>query len=121
MANTPVWTPQPQCGLALVDPRPLAVCLVRPYADQFYNWASGGWEFPFSPANHLKVLAAMEGPSSLFAAVKFLDVGPLLVTRQDCAVLLVTVDGSGNPLAVVDCWTLPSPTPHPCAGNWKGW
>jgi hypothetical protein len=115
-----LWTRQPECSLVLAGPRALAVCVVRPRADQFYNWMTGGWESPFSASKHLKPLQAMEGPSSLFARVKYLDLGPMLVTRQDSAALLVTVDGSGNPLAVVDCWTLPTPTPNPCTGGWQG-
>jgi hypothetical protein len=119
MSSSTVWTCQPACNLVLVDPRALAVCVVRPSADQFYNWVTGGWESPFVAAQHLKVLQAMEGPSSLFATVKYVDLGPMLVTRQDSAALLVTVDGSGNPIAVVDCWTLPTPTPNPCTGGWQ--
>ena len=118
MPSSPSWTPQPECGLVLVDPRALAVCLVCPYADQFYNWATGGWEFPFAAAAHLKPLQAMEGPPSLFAPVQFLDVGPLPVRCPDCALLLVTIDGSGSPIAVVDCRTQPSPPPPGCAGSW---
>ena len=119
MPSLPSWMPQPACGLVLADARALAVCLVRPYADQFYNWTTGGWEFPFAASAHLKALQAMEPPPSLFSTVKFLDLGPMLVTREDCAALLVTVDGSGKPIAVVDCWTLPSPTPNSCVGGWQ--
>ena len=119
MPSLPSWKPQPACGLVLADSRALAVCLVRPNADQFYNWTTGGWEFPFAASAHLRALQAMESPPSLFSTVKFLDLGAMLVTRQDCAVLLVTVDASGNPIAVVDCWTLPSPTPSSCAGGWQ--
>jgi hypothetical protein len=107
------WTCQPASRLVLAGPRALAVCVVRPRADQFYNWVTGGWESPFVAAQHLKVLQAMEGPPSLFATVKSLELGPMLVTRQDCAALLVTVDSSGNPIAVADCRTLPTPTPDP--------
>jgi hypothetical protein len=111
------WKPQPQVAITLNDVRTLAVCLVRPADDLFYNWTSTGWETPFVAAAHLKPLQTMEAAPSLFSGVRYLDLGHILLDRSDVAALLLSTDASGNPIAVVDCWTLPSPTPNPVIGG----
>src|SRR5262245_59761617 len=114
---TPVWKPQPQVAITLNDVRPLAVCLVRAADDLFDNWTTTGWEPPFVASTHLKLLPAMEAPPSLFAGVRYLDLGHVFLDRSDVAALLISTDGLGNAVAVVDCWTLPAPTPNPVMGG----
>src|SRR6516165_10945468 len=112
------WKPQPSVAMTLVDSRPLAVCLVRAADDLFFNWTTTGWEAPFAAAAHCKPLTRMEPAASLFTNVQSIDLGEILIERSDVAALLLSVDASGNPIAVVDCWTLPSPTPNPVYGGW---
>src|SRR6478672_793870 len=99
--STVSWKPQPQVAITLNDARTLAVCLVRPADDLFYNWTTTGWEVPFAPAAHLKPLQTMEPVPSLFSGVRYLDIGATLLQRSDTAALLVAIDASGNPIAVV--------------------
>jgi hypothetical protein len=103
--------------MTLNDTRSLAVCLVRPMDDLFYNWTTTGWETPFAAAAHLKPLQSMEAAPSLFANVRYLDIGGMLLQRSDASALLLSIDATGNPIEVVDCWTLPTPTPNPVTGG----
>jgi hypothetical protein len=98
------------------DSRKLAACIVRPLDNLYYNWTTDGWESVFVTASHLKTLTPMQ-PSGLFSTVQTVDIGDTLVEQTDAALLLVSVDGTGAPIAVVDCWTLPSPTPPPVVGG----
>jgi hypothetical protein len=104
--------------ITLNDPRSLAVAIVRPADDKFFNWGTGAWEQPFAAAAHLRPLVPMEAAPSAFATVQTADIGAELLTRPDVAALLVSVDaGGGSPTyTVADVWTLPSRT-DPCFGG----
>jgi hypothetical protein len=103
--------------ITMVDPRNLAVAVVTAGNDKFYNWTTYAFEQPFNAAAHLKPLAPME-TSALFSQVLTADLGTILLQRTDASLVILTVDSSGNPLAVVDCWTLPNPRPDPGLGGW---
>jgi hypothetical protein len=105
--------------ITISDTRKLAVCVIQPAADRFYNWTTTGWENPFNAANHLIPFAPVEATPSVFAGVQSVDVGMILVERQDVAAVVMTVDNSNNPIAAVDVWTLPYPVGHPAAGGWS--
>jgi len=105
--------------ITIADTRKLAVCVIQPAADKFYNWTTTGWEQPFNPATHLVPFVALEATPSVFAGVESVDLGTVLVERTDVAAVVLTLDGSGNPIAVVDVWTLPYPVAQGAAGGWS--
>ena len=47
--------------ITMADTRTLAVAIIQPAADKFYNYTTGGWEQPFNAANHLKAADAAGG------------------------------------------------------------
>ncbi len=105
--------------ITMADTRTLAVAIIQPAADKFYNYTTGGWEQPFNAANHLKALTPLEASPSVFAGILTADISGVMVERTDVAAVVMTVDNSGNPIATVDVWTLPSPTPNPTCGGWS--
>jgi hypothetical protein len=101
------------------DSRLLAVCVIQPAADKFYNWITQGWDQTFKAAAHLQPLTPLEKSPSLFATVLSVDLGTIMLDRTDVAAIVMTVDSTGAPLAAIDVWTLPFPTPSPVAGGWS--
>jgi hypothetical protein len=105
--------------ITMADTRTLAVAVIQPAADKFYNYTTGGWEQPFNAANHLKPLTPLEASPSIFSGVLTADISGVMVERTDVAAVVITVDNSGNPIATVDVWTLPYPTSNPTCGGWS--
>jgi len=105
--------------ITLADTRQLAVAIIQPAADKFYNYTTGGWEQPFNAANHLRALAPVEASPSLFAGVVSADLSDVMIQRNDVAAVIMTLDNGGAPLATVDVWTLPYPVPDPTRGGWS--
>jgi hypothetical protein len=105
--------------ITMADTRTLAVAIIQPANDKFYNYTTGGWEQPFNAANHLKPLTPLEASPSVFAGILTADVSGIMVERSDVAAVVLTVDPTGNPIAAVDVWTLPYPVPDPTRGGWS--
>ncbi len=105
--------------ITMADTRTLAVAIIQPAADKFYNYTTGGWEQPFNPANHLKPLTPLEASPSIFSGILTADVSGIMVERADVAAVVLTVDTNGNPIATVDVWTLPYPVADPTRGGWS--
>jgi hypothetical protein len=105
--------------ITLADTRTLAVAIVQPAADKFYNYGTGGWEQPFNAANHLRPLAPLEAAPSLFSGIITADLSNIMIERSDVAAVVMTVDNTGAPIAAVDVWTLPYPVPDPVRGGWS--
>jgi hypothetical protein len=106
-------------NVTILDNRSLALAVINPAADLFYVWSSGVFSAPFSSAAHLKPLVPVEAPPSLLQYVQTCNIGNVLEQQGPAVVLLTwTVDGSGNAIAVVDCWPMPFPIPIPVAGGW---
>jgi hypothetical protein len=105
--------------ITIADTRTLAVTVIQPAADKFYNYTTGGWEQPFNAANHLKPLTPLEASPSIFSGILTADVSGIMVERVDVAAVVVTVDPTGNPIATVDVWTLPYPVADATRGGWS--
>jgi hypothetical protein len=105
--------------ITMADTRTLAVAVIQPAADKFYNYTTGGWEQPFNAANHLKPLTPLEASPSVFSGILTADVSGIMVERTDVAAVVLTVDPSGNPIATIDVWTLPYPVADPTRGGWS--
>jgi len=104
--------------ITLNDSRQLAVCVIMPAADKFYNWSTTGWEQPFLAKSHLLPLTPMEGIGSPFSTIVGADLGMVMVERTDVVAVVMTVDGTGAPIAVVDVWQAPYPVQYPTRGGW---
>ena len=103
--------------ITIADTRTLAITIVQPAADKFYNYATGGWEQPFNPANHLRPLTPLEASPSLFSGIITADLGNIMIERSDVAAVIMTVDNTGVPIEAVDVWTLPCPVADPTRGG----
>lgn len=105
--------------ITMADTRTLAVAIIQPANDKFYNYTTGGWEQPFNASNHLKMLTPMEASPSIFSGILTVDVSGVMIERSDVAAVLMTVDVTGTPIATVDVWTLPYPVPDATRGGWS--
>jgi hypothetical protein len=105
--------------ITLNDPRLLGVVVCRAADHLFYNWQMQGWESPFDATKHLMQFTRVEAATGLFGTVQCADIGMVLLNRSDCAALIMTLDGQGQPEAVTDCWTLPCPVPFPVMGGFQ--
>jgi hypothetical protein len=105
--------------ITIADTRTLAVAIIQPAVDKFYNYTTGGWEQPFNAANHLKPLTPLEAAPSVFSGILTADVSGIMVERTDVAAVVMTVDPTGNPIATIDVWTLPYPVSDPTRGGWS--
>jgi hypothetical protein len=103
--------------IVLVDSRMLGIMVVQPAKGMFWNWSTSLWETPFNAANHVQPCKTMEPAPSVFSAVVYASVGPALTQYLDSALLICTIDASGNVINVVDNWALPNPLPAGSPGS----
>jgi hypothetical protein len=103
--------------IVLVDSRMLGIMVVQPAKGMFWNWSTSLWETPFNAANHVQPCKTMEQAPSVFSAVVYASVGPALTQYLDSALLICTIDASGNVINVIDNWALPNPLPAGSPGS----
>src|SRR5262245_59626889 len=105
--------------ITLVDARHLGVVIVRqPGYNQFWNPQTTGWDHLFDPTHHEIAFGPLVVGPPLFAPAQTAAIGRVLLDGPGAAALIMTIDPpTAAPLAVVDCWTLPSPMPYPAAGG----
>ena len=68
---------------------------------------------------HLVGFTRMGPATGPFGTVQCADIGAVLLSRTDCAALIVTVDARGQMTAVADCGMLPYPQPSPVFGGFQ--
>jgi hypothetical protein len=103
--------------ITLINAAPLGVAVCLAAEQLFFNAQTGGWERPFDPTKHLSLCTRMDTAGNLLGPVQCVDLDDGALGQPESAVLLMTVDGMGQPVAVVDCWPPPPPMPWPATAG----
>jgi len=95
-----------------IDPRTLAVAIVLPARNLYYNWTTYAWEYPLVAASHLRTMNPVDpAPGTPFNTMLWTDIGNILYERLDAQVTFFVMDSTGGPPYLTGIYEPPIPTP----------